>query len=422
MLKTVKKLWANEFFKGGVFFTLSSFAVNLMNYFFNFLAGRALGPQNYSEITTLFSYISITSVPTFVLSTFLIQKISSSEESKFSFTKSLEVLLWVKLKKWWFVIVIFMLFSPFVPHLTNLSFVTGSILIPILFFSFIATFYGSAMQGLQMFFLYSIIGIFATFIKLLGALFVMVGFNGVNTIIFFIMSSILLPLGISLFSVNSVIKQRVKANVPKLEKKIISLFYNKQFLVILFSTLALTLLNNADVVWVKKFLNAKEAGIYGSWSIFAKIIFYALGPFISISFIFFSSKKEQQHRTFNISLVCLAIIAITSYVVYKNFSFFIIHIFFGEKFDAVAPYLSYASVFGSLYACGVFMNGYYLAKRSFVAMIPAILIPVYLILLFIIKKQISSLIFLNIIFALLMVVLYISVYIRNLLYSNPKSL
>ncbi len=422
MLKAAKKLWKNEFFKGGIFFTIASFAVNLMNYFFNFLSGRALGPQQYSEITTLFSYVSITSVPTFVLSTFLIQKISSSEDVRFNFAKSLEVILWHKLKKRWYVIAIMMFLSLFVPHLTNLSFVTGSVLIPIVFLSFIATFYGSVMQGLQFFFLYSLMGVFGTFLKLLGALFVMVGFDGVSTIVIFVMLSILLPLGISFFSINSIFKKKVNANLPKLEKKLVSLFYNRQFLIILFSTLALTLLNNADVVWVKKFLDAKEAGIYGSWSIFAKIIFYALGPFIAISFIFFSSQKEKQHNTFIISIICLVVIAIISYIVYTNFSQFIIHIFFGEKFDAVAPFLSYASIFGSLYAGISFINGYYLAKKSYAALIPAILIPIYLILLFFIYLQMSSLMILLISFATLIVILYAIVYLRGVLYTNTKSL
>ena len=75
MMKLLKKLWANEFFQGGFFLTSSSFTINVLNYFFNLLAARTLGPSGFGEITAFFSYNNIFSVPILVVTLVLIQKI-----------------------------------------------------------------------------------------------------------------------------------------------------------------------------------------------------------------------------------------------------------------------------------------------------------------------------------------------------------
>ena len=150
----LKRLWDNKFLKGGIFYTTAAFLVNLMNYLFNLIAGRSLGPQGYGELTTLFSYLSITTVPTVVFSNFIIQKIAGATNNTI-LAKSLENLFWEKLRRLFIFIILLFLLAPILSKLTNLSLFFSFCLILLFLLTIISSIYGSLLQGLQLFFLFS---------------------------------------------------------------------------------------------------------------------------------------------------------------------------------------------------------------------------------------------------------------------------
>lgn len=420
-MKIIKSLLRNNFVKGGAFFTASSFLVSFFNYLFNLLAARKLGPQNYGEIIALFSYISIFSVPTQVISIFLVQKIASSGDNKFTYAFSLETFLWERLKKWWFIFPLSLLTTPFIPQLTNLSLITSTAVLPLILISFIATAYASLLQGLNLLILFSLTSIFAGLIKLSGTLFA-ANPNGLLIIIIFIMLSSVLSLGVMMAAFNILNKKQQKKSVVKIENRLSSLLFNRQFTLILLSTLALNLLNNFDILYVKKYLPSTEAGIYASWSLFAKIILYAIGPLISVSFIFFSGEKKGGQKVFRLSLVFLLFIGILSYIAYTFFSSTLVNFFFGNKFISVLPYLSSAAIFGSLYTILNFVNNYYVARKSKVSLVIPILIPIYMVVIFFVGRNISEIILLNIFFSLAALLIHAVIYIKEELNFNLKSL
>src|SRR3990167_3186841 len=90
MKKTLSKYWKNEFVQGGFVFTVFSFISSFLNYLFNFFAARALGPAGFGEITALFSYITIFSVPTIVMTLVVIQKVGSKGHESERFALSLQ--------------------------------------------------------------------------------------------------------------------------------------------------------------------------------------------------------------------------------------------------------------------------------------------------------------------------------------------
>src|SRR3989344_3792588 len=413
MLKAAKKIWQNEFFQGGIFYTTSSFFNHLMNYLFNFLAGRTLGPKGYAEIAALFSYTTIALVPTVVFSTFLIQKISASSLNQKIYSRSLERLFLNKIKKWWYLFVIPIIFAPLLPKFTNLTPLVAWSLYPLLYFAYLSSFYGSAIQGLKLFLAVSLIGILVTFLKLIGAWLVYLGLDGIATIIFFLIMSNFFLFYLSKRVVTGHLKKNMIINSKILEKRTLQLLTSRQFVIIFVSTLALTLLNNLDVVIVKKFFLATDAGIYSSWSLSAKIILYFVGPLISISFVFISGSKNEaiKNKTLLYSLIILFFVGIISFAFYKNFASFIIGFFFGNKFEAVTPYLASASIFGSFYTALTFFNSFYLAKNSSLALILPIFLPIYIVLLYLIPKKLSAVITLNIFFSATLVLAYLILYL-----------
>lgn len=416
MFKITKKIWENEFLRGGAFYSFSSFIIHLMNYFFNFFAGRSLGPKGYGEIVALFSYSTIALIPTAVFSTFLIQKISSAK-NQVAYTQALEKLFWLKIKIWWIFAIPTLLIIPFFSKLTNLTHIASGSLFLLVLLSFLSTFYGAALQGLKLFISLSLIGIFATLIKLFGAVIVMVGVDGIEIVILFVIISSAFLFIASFFSVHTHLRKKNNTKLEFIERGILHLLKNRQFVVIFISTLALISFNNIDVIFVKKFFSAKDSGIYASWSLFAKIILYALGPLTTVSFVFFAGNKDQvkQNRAFHLSLVLLLIVAIASFIVYKNFTNIIIFSLFGKKFQEVGPYLTKASLFGSFYTAITFLNGFFLAKNNKLSLILAFCIPGYILLLFVIQKSLNQIINLNILFSAIVTILYIGAYVKEYL-------
>ena len=181
------------------------------------------------------------------------------------------------------------------PKLTNLSFYSSVSIVPFIMVGFIGAYYAALLQGLHLFGWISALGFIAVFLKLSGALAIANIESGILLIIIFLFISAASTI------VGSFIALRTKAKgstliQSKLKRRVLGSIFQKQVIVTFFSILGLTLLGNADIVTAKKFLSSEQAGIYGSWSLFAKIILYLIGPMITASYIFFSSLKNAESR------------------------------------------------------------------------------------------------------------------------------
>lgn len=411
MKKTISKLWNNDFLKGSAVFTLTSFATNVINYFFNIITARALGPAGYGEITALFSYTVIFSVPTLVMSLVIIQKIGSKGEIAPVFALSLKNWFFFKLGKWWPLIIPALLISPFIPWFTNLSPASGYILIPFILLSFIAAFYGAILHGLALLLWVSVIGIATSLLKLAGAVFVMFGVDGIHTVLAFLLLATAAQLYLSHTAIKTTIARKGGSG-EHIDKRIVHAIFNRQVVITFLSVLAITIFNNIDIILVKKVFSANDTGIYSSWSLLAKIILYVTGPFSMVSYIFFSSKSRRKNHEnlLLLSLGMLTIIAASSYVVYRYFSTFVIGLFFGSKYQSVAPYLAGASLFGSFYTIITFINNYFLALKSRFSLTLILFIPVYFLLFFIIPRTLGSIMLLNIYFSAAVTMVYLVAY------------
>ena len=422
MIETLIKLWKNDFIKGGTIFTIASFVANIFNYFFNLLAARALGPAGYGEIATLFSYASVASVPVLVMTYIVIEKIGARGAQAHTFALALNDWFLSKLRQRWFLIIALLIMMPLVPIVTNMNQLSAYALIPFLILSSVGAFYAAVLQGLHLFVWIATLGIATSFLKLTGALLAMGGVGGLEIILIMLFASVTLPLLTSQrLLIHSTKNAQHKKNI-KITKRLRSILLNRQVIITFASLLAVTALINIDIIYVKKAYTAAEAGIYSSWSLLARIIFYATGPISMIGYTFFTNKKSKQNheKILSISLMALSIIAIISYIFYTHFSHFIIALFFGDKFDAIIPYLGYASLFGAFYTAIMFINNYFLAKKSAIALTPAILLPIYVVALIVFTHSLEQIMQLNVIFALIVTLVYLVAYVKGFSYNGAQ--
>jgi len=398
----------NPFLRGSILFTVATFLGSFLNYVFNLIVAKKLGPTGFGEITALFSYTTIFSVPMAVITMVIIQKIGSNNERGLAYALTLEQWFLTKIKKWWLLLIPFLFLTPVIQKFTNLSFYSSASIAPFIMLSFIGAYYAALLQGLHLFGWISTIGIIAVLLKLSGAFAITDVSFGILIIIIFLFLSTASAVASSFIALRQ-ISQESQLIHSKLKRGVLSSLFQKQVIITFFSILGLTLLGNADVVTAKKFLSAEQAGIYGSWSLFAKIILYLIGPLLTASYIFFSSLKNKRNheKVLKLSLTFLGLVAVVSFLFYQYLSLSIINILFGVQFNSIAPVLGLASIFGSLYTSTTLLNNYFLSKNSSFSLMPAVVGILYIPALFFFGHSIPNLITINISVASILLILQI---------------
>lgn len=422
MRKKILTLLSNEFIQGGFFLTASSFLINLLNYFFYFFAARILGPTGYGEIVAFFSYIVLISVPMTVFSMIVIQKVGEKNRHQVEYARALENHFWQKVKKWWFLFIPFIIFIPFTPQLTNLPPVIAYFIIPFMISSFISVIYSSVLQGLKLFLIFSIFNLVSTVLKFVGIGLPLFRLGDASAVIAFYFFSGLITLIIFILIIKRQVfrKQRTEATKIVLQRTIFRFIFDPQFALTLLSILAITAFSNIDIIFVKKYYSSIDAGIYSSWSMLAKVILYATGPMIQVGYVFFSGKRHHyvHERILLFSVGILFLITLIGFVGYQTVGALLVNMLFGERFNAVLPYLGKASLFGGLYTLLTLFNHYYLAKKDKYALLLFSVIPIYISFLFFIPKNISAIVNLNILFSLATLVLYLIAFFSPKLTGN----
>jgi len=199
-----------------------------------------------------------------------------------------------------------------------------------------------------------------------------------------------------------------KADITDSEKRIIHLIKSRSIMLIFFSAISLNLLNNLDVIFVKKFFSPDLAGIYGGWNLFSKIIYYILGPILSLSFIFFSDKQQKKSHS-KVLYLTLALFFVAGGILYLLYFFlkdFLVLLIFSKDFQSISPLLPQAAIFGILYCLIVFLNGFFIAKNSLRSLAITVYIIFYGTALYLFGKNLVTVININIIFSLLITISY----------------
>jgi O-antigen/teichoic acid export membrane protein len=232
------------------------------------------------------------------------------------------------------------------------------------------------LQGLMKFKLISFLNAFGSLIKLLvGVLLVIFGFKVFSGLFAILVMSVgvfvvgLIPLRFLLA------KQKIE-NVHVPIKEIFK-YSLPSFVAVLF----LTAFTSADVILVKHFFNAHDAGFYAGLSLIGKVIFYFTGPIPLVMFPLLVKRHslgEKFHNLFYLALllVLLPSVAITGF--YFLFPKFVIELFLGGRdYMAIAPYLGlfgiYMTVFSLLFVCVNFFLSINKTRIVFPVTIAAIL-------------------------------------------------
>lgn len=411
MISLLQKISRNTFFRSSMLYTITALIVGFINYVFNSLSAKALGPKGYGEIAALSSYILLVSVPISALSTEMIRILGARKDHKLVTVKLWEQWMYQKAVQYWFLIIPFFLIAYLIPALSGLSLLSSFTLLGTIILFFLASFYTAVFQGLHRFTALAAIMLISVLVKLMGPLIAVPTIDPYITIVFFLMCGGITSVAISRFLL---VRSFRTITIPKSflikERRIRAVMLNKKMIITIMSLVGVTILSNIDLLYAKRFFSATDAGLYGSWNLFGKIIYYIMSPLISISLVFFSGREFKKYHSvvLGAGLVLFLIAGASLFTIYSLFKDVLLALIFSSAFSQITQYIPYASIFGFLYASIYFLNVYFLTKNSLLSITPLVLSPFYLVSLYFFGEDIQSVIFVTLLSTATIFFIYLS--------------
>jgi len=399
----------------------STMVVNVINYIYNLLVGRLLGPSDYGvfvsllSLTMIFSGISGT-VQVVVTRYAAILKYENSQRTIFRyFIKAIQIFSTVGV----FVFVLFFALTPYIKKFLNID-VSAPVYIAgiLLGVSFIAPIARGTLQGIQDYRALSVNMILDSFLRLvIGVSFILLGFKVSGAI-----SSQAISTAITfLISIFFIIKLRSSDEgtyrIPR------GSIYKYTFLT-LYTMSCFLLLTNLDVVLVKHFFEPHTAGIYASAATIGKIILYFPG---AMAIVIFPKTSELQTlskkstKIFVKALIIVFVLCLFINVIYFVAPNLLVRIMFGEIFMNSASYIGYYGIAMTFYSL-LNITVFFLLSLNFYSLIPVLTITslLELILLNYYHKNLLEVVYILILVSLSSLVALILIIVFNLL-KNAKN-
>jgi len=318
----------------GIIF-IASILANLINFFYQIIMGRLLGPAEYGVLTTLISLLYISGAITGTFQTSTTRYISTyyAQDNKY-IIKKFFIMMTIRffILSFLIFILIILILQPVMSFLqmdSKLPFIILGIIIIVGSTSSVLT---GVIQGTERFKILGLGSVLGTVLKLLlGVLLVYLGFKSLGAVVGIILSMFISYLIILLF-----IKDILGIKIPENVGSSIDLkdFY-KSMVMILFSTVLFTLISYIDIVLVKHFFSSENTGYFSAASQIGRIILFfpsAIGivifPALSKKF----EKKEYLRNTLLKSFLVLSVTSIFFLLLYYFFPELITKIIFGKAF------------------------------------------------------------------------------------------
>lgn len=347
--------------------TLSSFLAFILNIYI----ARNLSYSDYGIFASIMSLITLLAMPSSSISAVIIRFattfFSKNEEARAGafYKKSFKYLLVFSLVFNIVFLLLFPLISDFL-KINELGLIVLTSISVSLFY--MATLNMAFLQSLFKFKLLGILYSFAGIGKLFGGvILIIMGLKVYGALLATFIFS-LIDYVLSFFPLKKVISKAGKdVDVGRGE----FLYYAIPTSIAIFS---LSSFISTDVILVKHFFSASEAGFYGGLSLIGKVVFYFTGPIPMAMFPLIVKRHTNKENFNNLFYMALIIVLIPSILItafYFIFPQFTIKVFLGgEGYLAVTPYLGIFGIFLTIYSINnVFINFFLSIKKTLVSLI-----------------------------------------------------
>lgn len=320
----------NNLLKHSSIIFIATVISGVFGYLFQLYVGRALGPEGYGEFSALVSILIITSVPASTIIT-TVALFTSEYKAKAEYGKIKHLLVYSLNKLFIFGLIGFLLISLASGVIASFLKIPDTIPIFIIGLIFLVSaiypLTTGALQGLQNFTQAGLNGIIGAAFKLaFSMVFIYIGW-GVSGAMLALFVSTLLAFLLALVPLRFILKE---ASIKIQNRDIL-----QYSLPVFVTSLIITLISNIDVVLVKHYFSATEAGYYSAASLISKVIFFVTAPIATVMFPKVSELHIKKEITINVLKNCLAytcllsLIAVIAYWAVPNF---VVGMLFGQEY------------------------------------------------------------------------------------------
>ena len=374
-------------------------AGNFGNYVYHLISGRWLGPVGYGELESLISLFYWLGIIPGVLSLVIVKFTAQYKgEGKQNKLNSLYSYL-IKKSAIGAVIMmgIMILLTPFILsfiHLTNPW--SYYLVVAVSGMGLIGVVNGSFLQGLAAFKQMTVMRLIEAGLRPAFLIIFLFWGWGVFGAVFTVFVSSIIGIISGFWLVNKIIS--IKNDGKELIHRKELFFFAIPVLVY---SLSFTSLYTTDVVLVRHFLSAHDAGLYAALATLGKIITFTTTPIISVMFPLITQRKAQEeryHKLFILSLMMVTGLAAAILFVYYFFPSLVMFLLYGKEYLAVSSYLFPMGVFLALYSlANVFANFYLCVNKTKIMIISLLACAGQAILLLFFHNNLTQIINVNII-------------------------
>ncbi|MGB9911219.1 MAG: oligosaccharide flippase family protein [Microgenomates group bacterium] len=357
----MKKIFQNPLISGSAVLFLGTMVTNFGNYLYHLLMGRMLGPKDYGSLTAL---ISLTYFFSIIAGTFLTTtvKFVTKYKVKKDFGKILG--LFLNLFKIFgfigiFLMILIIILKEKISYFLNLEDSFPLIILSFwLMISLVSFINDGILRAFLKFGFLSFNSVLTTILKLILVVFLVKRGFGINGALGGIVIASLVYFLISFFPLKFL--WRYQDKIEKINKKE---FFGFSFPVLI-AMLSLTSFYSSDVILVKHFFSAMEAGIYSAVSVLGKIVFFASGVIPAVMFPLVSERFENgksYRHLLNQSLLIVGGESIFITLVYFLFPTLMVRLLYGNSYLSAVPYLGAFAVFISFYSLNNLLINFFLS-------------------------------------------------------------
>lgn len=354
---------------------IGSLTAGFGNYLYHLLMGRMLGPVDYGILASLISLLYLLGIPIGTFSLVIVKFVSMLKGQKK--LEAVSVLFRaLRQKALLYGLIGLLLFSALTPLLAtflHLDSILPLLIIGIIAFITVMTMVNQAtLQGLLRFGYLSASNIIGVILKVgFAVLLVIWGFKVYGALFACIIGGVA-GYFFTLFALRLLPQAKGKEKERDFNSQEMFAFAIPVF----FSTLSFTSLYTTDIILVRHFLDAHQAGFYAALATLGKIVCFVSAPIILVMFPMVSERyangKHYRPLLFtSLKLVGLVCLGITT--VYFLFPRLMVRILFGSAYLTAAPYLGLFGIFLSFYSFSFLLVNFYLSiSRTRVVVFPLV--------------------------------------------------
>jgi len=348
-MQKIKELLRSKIASASALLMISMTVVNAGNYIYNLIMGRWLGPSLFADlslIVTLLLIVTFLTAP--VQMTAARYSAIHTADGDTKTLASLRRFIWfVALGLGLALAVFFVAFSKVLQNFFHtqsfLSFIIFGAALP---FAMLQSVERGILQGRTNFKILAI----SYQVEMWSRLLVSIGLVALGFSVDGAVAGISLSFLFTWLVAKSAVHGLDTKEIPSMDMRLGLLAFAAPVLV---SQLGQILINNSDVILVKRYFETSDAGQYAALALIGRIVFFATWSVVTTMFPIVAQKQKMGEPHTHLLWISLGIVlGVSAPVVLLTFAApeFVVRILFGEKYLGVAPLLWLYALATSLYA------------------------------------------------------------------------